>query len=261
MLPPQFRVGALLLDTSGVLYGLSFLVFALITVPRLRRRQIDPAHLGWMSPLLIALSALCAVYAHALDHGGAAALGYWLYAPFVHPGSSFLGALFGGVSGLLLYCKLRHISVRDFLDAAAPGILVAYAIGRVGCHLAGHTTCCGSPTESWIGVAYPYTLGSDVRVVPTALFEATLAGAGAAVVFRCRRHPFACYLVLHGAERFIIEFLRTNPRHLLGLTQAQWISAGMMVASIAFLVAGPALGRSHHAADRPTGSLREGIPG
>ena len=41
---------------------------------------------------------------------------------------------------------------------------------------------------------------------------------------------FALYLVLAGAERFLVEFIRRNEDVALGLTQAQLISIGMMLA-------------------------------
>jgi len=60
-----------------------------------------------------------------------------------------------------------------FLDATAPGLLVAMAVGRVGCFFAG---CCGGPpTVSRWGV-----WSSDQRVgarrIPTQLLEMALAG-------------------------------------------------------------------------------------
>jgi len=66
-----------------------------------------------------------------------------------------------------------HISIGVFLDVTAPGLLVAMAVGRVGCFFAG---CCGGPpTVSRWGV-----WSSDQRVgarrLPTQLLELALAG-------------------------------------------------------------------------------------
>jgi prolipoprotein diacylglyceryltransferase len=41
---------------------------------------------------------------------------------------------------------------------------------------------------------------------------------------------FWSYLGLAGVERFLVEFVRTNTPVALGLTQAQWMSLGLMVA-------------------------------
>jgi phosphatidylglycerol:prolipoprotein diacylglycerol transferase len=40
------------------------------------------------------------------------------------------------------------------------------------------------------------------------------------------------YLILAGIERFLVEFVRTNPPVALGLTQQQWISIGLFVIGV-----------------------------
>ena len=46
---------------------------------------------------------------------------------------------------------------------------------------------------------------------------------------------FACYLVLAGSERFLVEFLRRNDDVALGLTAPQLESLGMMVAGLVWI--------------------------
>jgi phosphatidylglycerol:prolipoprotein diacylglycerol transferase len=82
------------------------------------------------------------------------------------------GFLTGAVLAALLLLVLLHVPVGVFLDATAPGLLVAMGIGRVDCFLAG---CCGGPpTASGFGV-----WSSDQRVgarrTPTQLLESALA--------------------------------------------------------------------------------------
>jgi phosphatidylglycerol:prolipoprotein diacylglycerol transferase len=73
-----------------------------------------------------------------------------------------------------------------------------------------------------------------VRVHPAALYEmaALLASAAALWGLRTRLRPdgavFFLYLALAGATRFAVEFVRTNPAVALGLTEAQWTSAGIV---------------------------------
>lgn len=75
-----------------------------------------------------------------------------------------------------------------------------------------------------------------VTAHPTPLYE--LAAAALAFLWlRSRRQKwqhtpgkiFAATVVLMGIERLLVEFLRINPEYL-GLSQAQWISIGMIVA-------------------------------
>src|SRR5712692_3962922 len=72
----------------------------------------------------------------------------------------------------VIMLAVLHISIGVFLDVTAPGLLVAMAVGRVGCFFAG---CCGGPsTASGFGV-----WSSDQRVgarrIPTQLLELVLA--------------------------------------------------------------------------------------
>lgn len=41
------------------------------------------------------------------------------------------------------------------------------------------------------------------------------------------------YLILAGVERFLVEFIRTNPTVAGGLTQQQWISIALFIIGIA----------------------------
>ena len=82
------------------------------------------------------------------------------------------GFITGAILAALPMLVVLHLSVGVFLDATAPGLLVAMAVGRIGCFFAG---CCGGPpTASRWGVWC-----SDQRVgarrVPTQLLEALLA--------------------------------------------------------------------------------------
>jgi phosphatidylglycerol:prolipoprotein diacylglycerol transferase len=85
-------------------------------------------------------------------------------------------------------------------------------------------------------MAYPDgTVPTTDEVHPTPVYEALSMLLVAAVLWRWRHRwrpgtLFALYLVLAGAERFLVEFVRRNDEVLLGLTQPQLFSVVMMVA-------------------------------
>jgi phosphatidylglycerol:prolipoprotein diacylglycerol transferase len=182
--------------------------------------------------------------AHAVDVGGWKVLSYWFYAPAAYPGASFLGGALACWIAAGLYAWVvfgRGLRAMAFLDALAPSVLLMYGLGRIGCHLAGHSTCCGRPSESWYAVLYPHTVGIDVRVVPMALVESALS-LGLLTWLWCRRRRmsrsgsvFAWHWILLGMERLCVEPWRLNPRHAFGLTQAQWVSMALLASGIAFL--------------------------
>ncbi len=133
-----------------------------------------------------------------------------------------------------------HVPAGTFLDATAPGLLVAMAVGRVGCFFVG---CCGGPpTASSFGV-----WSSDQRVgarrLPTQLLESTLAGIlGLLVLVAVLFHgPAGGAFFVGGLAAYIlgrqgILRLRAEPRktRLGGLVTAV-MSALVLVAAVVLL--------------------------
>jgi phosphatidylglycerol:prolipoprotein diacylglycerol transferase len=57
------------------------------------------------------------------------------------------------------------------------------------------------------------------------------------------------YLLLTGIARFLVEFIRRNPKILFGLSNAQLASAGSVVAGVALMWIAAA--RNKHAPEDP----------
>jgi phosphatidylglycerol:prolipoprotein diacylglycerol transferase len=80
---------------------------------------------------------------------GARFFSWWFYFPPGAPlwpalvtrgaGLVFYGGLIFGTATVIVYCRLRHLSMGDVLDACAPALALGLGIGRVGCFLGG---CC-----------------------------------------------------------------------------------------------------------------------
>jgi phosphatidylglycerol:prolipoprotein diacylglycerol transferase len=70
---------------------------------------------------------------------------------------------------------------------------------------------------------------------PTPIYEFLLCGALFLVLWRFRKtlkpngKIFMLYLMFAGAERFSVEFIRVNPRFILGLSEAQIIALAMLL--------------------------------
>ena len=150
---------------------------------------------------------------------------------FSGAGLVFYGGLLGGAIAVLAWAQWRGVLDLKTLDVAAVPLAAAYAIGRIGCQLAGD----GDYGKAWDGpwaMAYPDgTVPTTEEVHPTPVYE-TLAMGLVAWFLWSRRHSvppgglFALYLVLAGAERFLVEFLRRNDRVVAGLTAAAADRAG-----------------------------------
>lgn len=123
---------------------------------------------------------------------------------------------------------------------AAP-LSLAYGVGRIGRFLSGDGTY-GTPSDLPWAMAFPNgTMPSTVPVHPTALYEALVAIASAAVLWglRHRMAPmalFGVYAVVSGVSRLLVEEVRINRESLLGLTQPQLWSVLVIAVGIALLV-------------------------
>jgi phosphatidylglycerol---prolipoprotein diacylglyceryl transferase len=154
----------------------------------------------------------------------------------------------------------QPVSLLTVFDAGSPAAALGYGIGRIGCLLSGDGDY-GIPTSLPWGMSFPNGLVPTVeRVHPTPIYEFMVACAiawwlwrmGAAshsssvhaelsgpsearTISDSSRQPgevFAAYLVLTGAARFLVEFIRINPRSFLGMSNAQTAAAASVIAGI-----------------------------
>ncbi len=124
--------------------------------------------------------------------------------------------------------------ILPYLDIVSVGLCFFLAAGRIGCTLVG---CChGHPSS--IGIAYNETCTRDgfphylvgVRLFPVPAIEAAglLIIGLTGLIALPSAYPgeiFAWYLLAYSVMRFGLEGLRGDPRpHLLGLSQARWMS-------------------------------------
>jgi phosphatidylglycerol:prolipoprotein diacylglycerol transferase len=229
---------------------------------------------------------------HVLGITGAAALGGLIGAKLFHllerPKNIIeliehpsVGAIFSGLTiygGLIMgalfvyrYCRKHNLPFVHIADAVAPGLMLGYGIGRLGCQLAGDgdwgIPSAGAPSgfgwlPSWFwAFDYPNNvLGSGVPmpsggypgygmhlvppVYPTPLYESLAAFLIFALLWSVRKRierplvMFGLYMVLNGIERFLIEKIRVNAVYeLFGktATQAELIAVLMFFGGLALM--------------------------
>lgn len=164
--------------------------------------------------------------------------------------SIFGGLIFGTLAGI--YCVRRwQLPVRPLLDATAPAMMIGYAVGRIGCQVAGDGDWGIAanmalkpdwlPTWLWAQTYQNNIVGEVIAlpgVYPTPMYETMMALVCFGVLWALRKHPFrmgwlfSVYLVLAGVERLLVEQIRVNPvLHVAGImaTQAQMIAATLIV--------------------------------
>jgi len=183
-------------------------------------------------------------------------------------GLTFYGGLIVTVITLLWYLKKIHLDWHYVIDAAAPAIMIGYAVGRLGCQFSGDgcwgivNTMAKPGWLTWLpdwlwSFNYPHNVlnegipiadcgGRNCRVLaepvfPTPLYESLVSFIWFGVLWLCRKKIkapvvlFGIYMVLNGVERFFIEKIRVNNRFdFLGMnvTQAEIISFCLFVGGI-----------------------------
>ncbi|NJQ07264.1 prolipoprotein diacylglyceryl transferase [Streptomyces lonarensis] len=156
-------------------------------------------------------------------------------------GIGIWGAIAGGALGAWIACRRRGISFPAFADAAAPGIVLAQAVGRWGNWF--NQELYGRATDlPW---ALEIDNGRDLGTFhPTFLYESLwCVGVAVLVIWADRRfrlghgRAFALYVAGYTAGRFWIEYLRIDEVNtVLGLRLNNWTALLVFLAAVTFLV-------------------------
>jgi len=162
-------------------------------------------------------------------------------------GLGIWGAVALGIVGALIGCRRKGISLAAFLDAVAPGLVVAQAIGRWGNYF--NQELYGGPTKlPWALMIDPANRPADTPDIglyqPTFLYESLWdVGVAVLLVWAGRRYAlhngrlFALYIAAYTFGRAWVEALRVDhANHFLGLRLNDWTSVIVFVAAVAFLV-------------------------
>jgi len=237
---PEIVIFGLSLKTFGLCFGLAFIVSGAMVSRRLKELDRPP---DWAYEMVFA----------ALIGGLIGARGYWLLghtaelsadplgAIFGGSGLVWYGGLLGGAAGVLIWARRHGMFNKLLLDLCSPALAMGYAVGRVGCQVSGDGDY-GKATDLPWGMAYPDGAVPTTDIVhPTPIYETLVMGLGAWALWVARDmfRPgvlFGFYLVLVGAERFLVEFLRRNEPVLAGLTEAQLASLLCLAAGAFVLV-------------------------
>jgi prolipoprotein diacylglyceryl transferase len=175
-------------------------------------------------------------------------------------GLTFYGGLIVAAIAVLRYTGKNGINWKHMIDAAAPALMLAYGIGRIGCQMSGDGDW-GivnlAPKPDWMSAlpewiwsyTYPHNVvGEGIPipgcegnhcaqlpqpVYPTPLYEVMMSLVIFGILWAIRKAVqvpamiFCIYLMFNGVERFLIEQIRVNTTYHIGnkfITQAEIIS-------------------------------------
>jgi phosphatidylglycerol:prolipoprotein diacylglycerol transferase len=153
---------------------------------------------------------------------------------FSGTGLVFYGGALGGALAVMVYARHRGFLDYRLFDMGAPALAIGYAVGRLGCQLAGDGDY-GIPSNLPWAMAYPKgTVPTTVEVHPTPIYEFLVMGAVTIWLWRRRDRVrpgelIGWWAVLAGIERFLVEFIRRNDDIWGPFSLAQFVSVLMIV--------------------------------
>jgi phosphatidylglycerol:prolipoprotein diacylglycerol transferase len=229
---PEINLGPLELQTFGICFAAAFAGSGLLVFRRLRELGRPP---DWAYEMVLA-AMVGGLVGSRLDY----LIQNWdkvsedvLGNIFSGSGLVWFGGLIGGAVGVILWARWRGWLGLQLLDMAAAPLALGYAIGRIGCQLSGDGDYGVESDLPW-AMAFPEgTVPTTEEVHPTPVYETLSMGLIALVLWRLRDRLapgllFGLYLVLAGAERLLVEFVRRNDSVVAGLTFAQLLSLAMI---------------------------------
>lgn len=211
--------------TFGLMLWVASVAAAFIMDRNFRRARIDADAVGMVAIAVVA-GIVGAKLWHVLDTPQEFREAGW-HVLWDSAGFAWFGGLVFGISALVLQGWRSGVGGLRTLDLAAPSAAIGYGIGRIGCFLAGDG-CYGIETNLPWGMSFPHGVDPTfARVHPTPLYE---LGAGLLIGWwlwhrgskpRPTGEILGEYLLLAGVARFLVEFIRRNPKILWGLSNAQ----------------------------------------
>ena len=247
--PEIFSAGPFTLRYYGLCIALGIAVATWLTARELKRKGYDS---------VLALDALFFIVPpgfvgarlyHVLTD-------YQLYANDPFPGVfevwngglGIYGAVIGGFLGLLLFARVRGISALAFADAAAPGVVLAQAIGRWGNYF--NQELFGRPSDlPWaLEISTqnrPPGFTDIVTFHPTFLYESIWnVLVCLTLLFVARRFASSLkngdilllYVCLYSVGRFFVETLRIDPAFLIGDFRGNLFVASILALTFALIL-------------------------
>lgn len=186
----------------------------------------------------------------------------------IFSGLTMYGGLIMAGFMVIRYFKNNGIPAWHGADSAAPGVMLAYAIGRIGCQVSGDGDwgiVNNAPAPGWMpNWLWSYTYPNNVNsvgvpftgtpcfegyctvlpepVFPTPIYETIMCVGFFFLLWSLRKRIstpgiiFFAFLLLNGIERFFIEKIRVNVAFAGTWTQAEVISLALIIVGAAGII-------------------------
>ncbi|MCE9559240.1 MAG: prolipoprotein diacylglyceryl transferase [Armatimonadetes bacterium] len=241
MHPVLFTVGSVPIRSFGLMLVIGFMVAIALATKRTRQFGGDPDRIWDLSFYLIIAGVLGARLLYLAQE-------YKYYQTHTSElfsiqfaGLTSFGGLIGGGIALFIWCRKNQWPLVRALDIFGIPVLIAHAIGRVGCLLNG---CCFGHQTSGFGV---HVEGLPGLYVPAQIYDSGMVLVAVAAILAMEKRgmlksgqSFSLAMMGYSLSRFIYEYWRMGSSSTtignLPITEAQVFSALMFLAGLACLI-------------------------
>ena len=154
MIPVLFDIGPVKVYSYGLMLGIAFLLGSYILSLELKRKKLDPA-----------MGSTITIFAVVFGIAGAKLLFLFeewdgfLKDPvgmaFSPGGLTWYGGFIAAMTVVFFYIRSKKVSFLKIWDCLAVALIIAYGVGRIGCHLSGDGDY-GTPTTLPWGTIYSH---------------------------------------------------------------------------------------------------------
>lgn len=239
MFPELFRIGKITIYSYGVMMAIAIVTALGIAIYRGKKRGFDSDRIIDLSFYAIIGGIIGAKVLYFITEANSIVNNPRVILDMLTSGFVVYGSILGGILGAYIYCRKQKLNFLEHFDLLVPSLAIAQGIGRIGCLLAG--CCYGNETNSFIGIIFRHSnyAPNGVKLYPTQIFSSLgdfLIG-GVLILFARKQRKngkvAGLYLVLYSIGRFLIEFLRNDPRGKVAfLSTSQFICLFILVGGI-----------------------------
>ncbi|HYM58609.1 MAG TPA: prolipoprotein diacylglyceryl transferase [Solirubrobacteraceae bacterium] len=219
---PEIHILGLTIQSFGLMLALALVSSGVLVARRLRELG-KPLDWAYEMMFFAGVGGIAGAKVwYVVEKDGAGGL-------FSGTGLVFYGGAIGGALAVMAWASRRGMLNAALFDMGAPALAIGYAVGRLGCQLAGDGDY-GIPSGLPWAMAYPDgTVPTTVEVHPTPIYEFLVMGLLTWWLWRRRDRVrpgslFALWALLSGIERFLIEFIRRNDDVVGIFSTAQLVS-------------------------------------
>lgn len=202
-----------------------------------KRKGMDTSHYGGIATWTIILGIIGARLFHVIDDWDFYSANPERIIQIQRGGLAIWGATILGALGVYIGCRIYKVDFMKAIDAVAPGLVLAQAIGRIGNIVNGDAW--GKPAGDNALLTFTYTnpdsfIPNRLLNVPThpyPVYDMAMNLLVFALIWKLRTRPmpngalFGIFLVVYGIGRFFLHgLLREEDIWLLNMQQAQFFS-------------------------------------